>query len=651
MAAPLARIVAAAGAALLMTSVAQARAQAQAQPFPHRSHLESGFRSEPGNRNCTTKCHTFDGKGMEAYLAPYAGCAACHQPATVERAGVRIEGAEGKLARASAGPGFLHPSAAHAAIACLECHAVVESGATGLDFEVPHDLALCRRCHSDHDDGNPKNQSLRDQLTKPGPNACVICHLTGASDAARPRNDRQFLHRDHLSHDGASTAGWTKDVCNACHQKVVGAPSIRPDNYAALFLGPNDAGASCGRCHRDHPLRVDASGKLDVDAAVAGLTWEPKRRTEVLTTFSHAKHVAVERLKQCTTCHPPSPIGEPQTDATYVTCVACHTDQQVENHPTGVCMRCHQNASPNSDATAAIATVKARREDPAGFVLKSHAHPGVTTAGAALADEKCSDCHLGRPAALLRPRPRPFDHSSHLAGAPTSADCLHCHKNVVATADNAFVRCYDEPPPGEAQSCDACHKGSEFTTQRAVVERTVPRFSHRPHLASKKRSLQCADCHKSDPARASSLLVPGPDSCKECHGHVDPAKVEVTGGKATEQLRGRCGFCHAPDAKDHAPGAANEFSDFKFDVTRSSGRLETGHQWHDRTGGCVSCHGLGQLGPVVAKLAALVVRSPHDDPAPPLKPLHDEWFNKRDCERCHTAEQIAKHRREFGGGR
>lgn len=637
--------------AALLAALLPSVAFAQSTPFPHRPHLEDGFRSEPGNANCAKKCHTFEGKGMEAYLAPYAGCAACHQPVPAERAGVRIEGFEAKLLRPPANPGFLHQSASHAALACLECHAVVESGAAGLDFAIPKDLALCRRCHSDHDESNPKNQSLRDQLTKAGPNACVVCHLTGASDAARVRNDRQFLHRDHLSHDGATTTGWTKDACGTCHQKVVGAPAIRADNYAALFLGPNDAGSSCGKCHRDHALRLDASGKLDVDAAVAGLAWEKKSRTEVLTTFSHAKHVAVDRLKQCTTCHPPSPSGEPQTDATYVTCVACHTDQQVENHPTGVCLRCHQSASPNSDATAAIATVKVKREDPAGFVLKAHAHPAVTLAGAPLSDEKCADCHLGRPAALLRPRARPFDHSSHLAGTPTSADCLNCHRNVVATADNAFVRCYDYPPPGQAQSCEACHKGSDFATQRAVVERTVPRFSHRSHLASKKRALQCADCHAGDPANPAAIQVPKPDSCKECHGHQDPKKIELTGGKSTEQLRGRCAFCHAPDAKAPASGAAGSFSDFKFEVTRSSGRLEPGHQWHDRTGGCESCHALGKQEPVVAKLAALVVRNPHTDPDPPLKTLRNEWFNQKDCERCHTAAQIASHRRDFGSGR
>ena len=631
-------------AAALVLAPSPSAALAQTTPFPHRSHLEDDFRSDPGNANCTRKCHTFEGRGMEAYLAPYAGCAACHQPVPPDRAGTRIVGYEAKLARPSANPGFLHQSAAHAALACLECHAVVESGATGIDFAVPKDLALCKRCHSDHDEKNPKNQSLRDQLTKAGPNACVICHLTGASDAARPRNDRRFLHRDHLSHDGRSTAGWTRDACGTCHQKLVGAPPIRPDNYSALFLGPGEAGASCGKCHRDHPLKLDASGKLDVDAAVAGLAWEKHARTGVLTTFSHAKHVAVERLKQCTTYHPPSPSGEPQTDATYVTCVACHTNQAVENHPTGVCQRCHQNPSPTSDANAAIATTKVKREDPTGFVLQAHAHPGVTRSGAPLADEKCSDCHLGRPAALLRPRARPFDHSTHLAGSPTSAECLHCHANVVATADNAFVRSWDDPPPGQAQSCDACHKGSDFTTPRAVVERAVPRFSHRSHLASRKRSLQCGDCHKSDPARASSLLVPGPDSCKECHGHVDAAKIELTGGKSAGQQGGRCGFCHAADEKQ-------QWNDFKFEVVRQSGRLEPGHQWHDRSGGCESCHGLGKLEPVVTKLAALSVRSPHDDPDRPLPSLRDEPFNKRDCGNCHTAGQIVKHRNNFGGGR
>jgi hypothetical protein len=621
--------------ATLLPFLAPSFAPAQSTPFPHRRHLDDNFRNDPGNANCTKRCHTFQDPGMEAYRATYKGCAACHQPLTADRMGARIEGSDAKPDRPPDQAGFLHQSAAHAALSCLECHAVLENGPTGLDFAIPKDLALCRRCHSEHGDKNPKNQSLGNLLTKAGPNACVTCHLTRTRDAARQRNDRQFLHRDHLSDGDQSTAGWTQGACSLCHQKVAAAPPIRPDNYAALFLGPGQAGASCGKCHRDHPLQLDASGKLDVDASVAGLAWEKRARTGVITTFSHAKHTAVERLKQCTTCHPPSPSGEPQTDATYVTCVACHTDRAVENHPNGVCMRCHQNALPATEAAAAIATQTVKREVAAGFVLKSHAHPEITSGGAPLEGEKCSECHLGRPAALLRPRARPFDHASHLAGAPTSADCLNCHKNVIATVDNGFVHRYDDPPPGQAMSCEQCHRGSDFATPREVKERPVPKFSHRPHLASKKRKLECADCHRSDPTRASSLGVPTVDSCKECHGHVDPKKVELTGSKSTGQQGGRCDFCHAPDPQ-------HEKDEFKFEVVRSSGRLEPGHQWHDRNGGCEACHALGKLGPVVARLDALVVRSPHNVDAP-YQALRKEWFNdpKSDCiGRCHVAGPV-----------
>ena len=36
---------------------------------------------------------------------------------------------------------------------------------------------------------------------------------------------------------------------------------------------------------------------------------------------------------------------------------------------------------------------------------------------------------------------------------------------------------------------------------------------------------------------------------------------------------------------------------------------------------------------------------------PPRATLRNEWFNKKDCERCHTSESIARHRRDLGGGR
>jgi hypothetical protein len=217
---------------------------------------------------------------------------------------------------------------------------------------------------------------------------------------------------------------------------------------------------------------------------------------------------------------------------------------------------------------------------------------------------------------------------------------------VVATADNGFVRAWDDPPPGSALACDQCHKGSDFETAREVADRPgVPRFSHRSHLGSKVRTLECAECHAAPPDGAESVAIPGPESCARCHGHREPEKLKITGSKEPGGAKNdNCRFCHTPDA-------SSGFNEFKFKVERSSGRLEPGHQWHDRSGGCASCHGLGKLEVVVTKLAALSVKSPHPDPDPPLPSLHDEWFNKRDCGRCHTAGQIERRRRDFGGGR
>jgi hypothetical protein len=633
-AAPLSRRVAAAAATLCVLVALAGSAAAQSGTFVHRRHLDARFRDEPGNAACV-KCHAFEGEGADAYLSPYKRCETCHAATEAARAEHLIRGHEGQLIeRPAAVAPFRHSARSHAALACLSCHAPVESNAGhDVDFEVSHDLKQCSKCHSDHAEDAERNKTLRALLTKSGVDSCSNCHLTGASDAARRRNRRIFLHRDHLSHDDRATDGWTAGVCNRCHKRVVEAGPIEPGNYAALFLGPGDAGKSCGDCHRDR------EGKL------ASLTWESSGHDKVSIRFSHKVHVAQPELRNCATCHVPSAEGEPQTAANYESCVACHQHVQnkVEHHGEAAgCQRCHQNPGPTTPETAQIATVAVKREHAEGFTLGTHAHPGVTIAGGPLPDENCASCHRGTPKELLRPRARPFDHATHLGKTPTRDECLKCHKNVVATADNAFVRAYDDPAPGSGLACEECHKGSDFKSKQDLHEVKVPRFSHRSHLASTKRTLSCDDCHKVDAAQPGIFAVPGPDKCRDCHNHnVDgkrfpgqPDFSAVTGGRETAEQQQKCAFCHAPDPN-------SGFTDLDFKLQRLSGRLEPGTQWHDRTGGCAGCHGLAQAGPLVEPLKQLRILNPHR-----IDRLAREPFNRppapdgSNCAVCHTGDQV-----------
>ena len=537
----------------------------------------------------------------------------------------------------------------------------VESNAAhDIDFAVNRSLAQCSKCHSDHAEDAEKNKALRALLTRPGVASCSNCHLTGASDAARPRNRRQFLHRDHLSHDDRATDGWTAGVCSRCHRKVIEAGPIEPGNYASLFLGPGDAGKSCGDCHRDQ------QGKL------ASLTWEFFGYDKVAIRFSHKVHVAQAEFKSCATCHAPGTSGEPQTAANYEACVACHqhVENKVEHHGEAAgCQRCHQNPGPTSPETAQIAMVLVKREHAEGFTLGTHAHPGVTIHGGPLPEENCASCHRGTPAALLRPRARPFDHASHLAKAPTRDDCLKCHKNVVTTADNQFDRTYDDPAPGSGLACEECHKGSDFVARGSDFtikgsgsaalqddhEKSVPRFSHRSHLASTKRVLSCEECHQSDAAHPGLITAPGPEKCRACHNHNldgkrfpgQPDFTAFTGGRETAELKQKCGYCHAPDPK-------SGFTELNFSLQRSSGRLEPGQQFHDRGGGCAQCHGMAQndVGALVEPLTQLKIVDPHH-----VDRLAREPFNRpplpdgSNCAWCHTGDQVGRFLQKFTGGR
>ncbi len=77
----------------------------------------------------------------------------------------------------------------------------------------------------------------------------------------------------------------------------------------------------------------------------------------------------------------------------------------------------------------------------------------------------------------------------------------------------------------------------------ALTDRFLPKgkFTHASHLTS---NLSCVTCHEAPTSKVSSdVLLPGIDSCRECHG----------GEHATAAIPSPCVTCHEYHADDHAP--------------------------------------------------------------------------------------------------
>ena len=630
------------------------------------------------DRECRV-CHDF-AKGPETHLS---GCDTCH----IDAQHLEQQKSPGKTST------FPHKEhLKDAKLTCFSCHRV-QKEMGWVEFTNPegglgtagtggrpggrHGEWTCTDCHRTHEPAG--GLVKQDDVTGDG-KACGTCHMgakqilpikwrTGAAAAATSdsahANDRSFLHGDH---------GGSAGTCETCHAQVRGSKTIWDYDPVA------GTAQACATCH------MDAERKPLVGVA------SPARTTRVpfvaFSRFPHDKHLGPgeEKIQTsgkvtdgCRTCHFPEadasasrlfpnrkPSAEPVGRSAlvdYDSCVPCHQAWAAPGHGVGAwaCFKCH-SGSADPQGRLAMAKSQVKRDAIAGGVrFDRHAHPGICTGAAALADPQeaggktCADCHSGAGATVpSRLTGKTFVHDPHLPATPRNEDCLACHSTSATASWSADLERFDphfEAPPtgsgvtGQARGCLVCHVGAtQAQLGIAPQSKVVNEFDHKSHVIGAKwnggTGIRCAECHVAGGDAGYTTPAEVAD-CTRCHSHDEKQadKYARTGKKTSGQEDAKsCTFCHEEVREALSPERI---------PPRTHLSLLPGKQFHDMTKDCASCHARDTQPYVYAERIrkAKITLSIHEDPA-----LKDAWYNQaaiakagvdpqgRTCMSCHRFE-------------
>jgi hypothetical protein len=635
--------------------------------FPHRPHLSAAAISAcgtPGGSDADCRgCHKYEKSERDAHLV---GCDKCHvddKHLEVKRTGV------------AARPEFQHKEhlfakdgSARKDITCFTCHAM-RVDYDFIEFSVPtaglgpkgvggksggaHGEKTCADCHAAHE--TTGGLVKQDEKTGDG-KTCAVCHMKQTSilplkycGDTRPATIKPFAHADH----GAATAD-----CAACHDGIKTSRTIWDYDPA------KGTAEKCASCH------VAKDGPLVKPAAEPS---SPLKNVD-FDNFPHAKHLGEFSKMTCATCHFPEideqgkkvfpgrvassePVGRSAL-VNFKACDACHGHDgwgpekkswHVDGHGVGAwaCFKCHEGVA-DAAGKLAIATAKVMPRTGRSFEVLTHAHPGVTTRGAALPDatqavagatKQCTDCHIGNVADLeSRLKSKSFLHDPHVPTTPTVSNCVSCHKDA-----DVARRSEDLNVLGEFGNCTVCHVGMKRASGAPMTAtRVVPQFDHANHVRSAslvagEKGIGCVECHV--PGGELGYQIPADVlNCTKCHAHTgDAAKVKRTGPKTSKDTDAKaCGNCHGPLHGEDSGSIRmprNEVPARQHLVLKPDGV-----QFHDKTGDCAACHVRDALAaaPYAERISsAKVLGSIHEDAAFADKPFNDP---KGKCDECHRVE-------------
>jgi len=644
--------------------------------FPHRPHLSAaaiaaGGASGGSDADCRG-CHDYRKGERDAHLV---GCDKCH---------VDDKHLEVKRTGAATRPAFQHKEhlfakdgSARKDISCFSCHAM-RVDYDFIEFSVPtaglgpkgvgtknggaHGEKTCADCHAAHE--TTGGLVTQDEKTGDG-KACAVCHMKETSilplayrGDVRASATKPFAHADH----GAASAD-----CAACHDGIKTSRTIWD------YDPTKGVAEKCATCHvaKDGPL-------VQPNAEPAS----PLRNVD-FSNFPHAKHLGEFSRMSCATCHFPEsdeqgrrvfpgraassePIGRAAL-VDFKACDACHGHDgwgpekkswHVDGHGVGAwaCFKCHEGVA-DAKGKLAIATAEVSRASLGPSKVAAHAHPGMTSGGARLADatqkvrdasKACSDCHVGDIAALTsRLAGAPFGHDPHLPADPTNKDCLQCHAASGVARRSGDLTRFDAHVVGadaKSRGCVDCHagaSGADLGLDAPAKPRRVPEFDHANHVRSAalvagEKGIGCVECHV--PGGEFGYQVPADVlNCTKCHAHEgDAAKVKRTGPKTSKDADATaCGNCHGPL---HGETSGSVRMPRIEAPARQHLQLTAGVQFHDKTGDCAACHARDGLAaaPYAERISsAKVLGSIHEDAAFADKPFNDP---KGKCDECHRVE-------------
>ena len=355
--------------------------------------------------------------------------------------------------------------------------------------------AECQNCHTD------AFERVQDE-------ACLACHTADrhVGPTAEPILGEQRCASCHLEHnEPPALVKQHQGLCANCHSDLPAASGIES---VSDFL-------------QDHPqFQVSL---LQPDIAADGTTeWQVRRGSiddnvdndRSNLKFDHAAHMSPDgivtpdgkRVMECSDCHvPESGGGAMQAIVMDEHCSTCHTLSFDPDDP--------DRTVPHGDTESVLQVLV---EYYSARLLGS--------------DPDAVEQRVRRPGATLSRADRDkVAAEARVQAMAVATDlferraCVNCHE-VTRNKDNAEV-------PWNVQPV-------------RLTESFLPRarFSHAAHDTE---VTSCNGCHKAaDSKSASDLLIPGIDTCRECHGSA------VAGRNDAAQTPSTCIMCHDFHAQD-----------------------------------------------------------------------------------------------------
>jgi len=327
-----------------------------------------------------------------------------------------------------------HKTAAHAELACTDCHAAAESSSRADDSLIPNE-STCARCHA-----------AQVRPAKPAAPTCGKCHAPlgagGVPIARAPAMPRE-LHFSHRAHLLRGTQ------CGQCHADVNGEPQL-PRMERCLDCHRAQQASSCKRCHTTDPagrLRTEhAGGRLLPRGPLMGMAhdadWIVRHRWVGADRGAVCSTCHEER--QCVRCHdgrlPAAQIHAGDYLALHAQdarrgstrCRSCHA-------PQTFCGECHSRMGLTTFAPREV-RASGRFHPPAAQWSRGpamharEARRDLTSCTSCHAEADCVACHggLGVGRMSIDPHPPGFRRRCDKEIAANSRACVTCHGSVAA---------------------------------------------------------------------------------------------------------------------------------------------------------------------------------------------------------------------------
>ena len=369
---------------------------------------------------------------------------------------------------------------------------------------LPDDgLWLAGPVHSKHSSTSAECENCHATLfTRVKDNACLECHTANrhVSEPAEPVLGQERCASCHLEHnEPPSLIKRHQGLCAGCHEDM---PADSPFEDASDFLD-------------GHPrfkislLQPSAEEGGDTEWNLQRMILSEARQSDRSNLkFDHAVHLAEEgivtpdgrRVVECVDCHVPEPGGALMKPIAM--------DE--------ICSGCHALTFDADDPTREVP-----HGDPEGVVQVLIEYYSARLLG--------DDPDAG-PQRLRRP-------GRALTRADRDKAAAEARVQAMRIAEDLFER----------RACVNCHEVSDSGDEQMPwrvepVRLTQSFFPHAnfSHAAHDTEVTSCDGCHNASTSDSSSdVLIPGIDSCRECHGSGSATR------NSSAQTASACIMCHS----------------------------------------------------------------------------------------------------------